>query len=84
MPIILNTPVTFVVDKVRIEEFSINAQSNNVTIHYSKGYEDNDGKFVAKESSRVDVKDVAFDPDLYQQVKTALYVLLSNEVNPSS
>jgi hypothetical protein len=84
MPIILNTPVTFVVDKVRIEEFSINAQSNNVTIHYSKGYEDVDGKFVTKESSRVDVKDAAFDPTLYQQVKEALYSLLSNEVNPSS
>jgi len=84
MPIILNTPVTFVVDKVRIEEFSINAQSNNVTIHYSKGYEDVDGKFVTKESSRVDVKDAAFDPTLYQQVKEALYLLLSNEVNPSS
>ena len=84
MPIILNTPVTFVVDKVRIEEFSINAQSNNVTIHYSKGYEDADGKFVTKESSRVDVKDAAFDPTLYQQVKAVLYSLLSNEVNPSS
>ncbi len=84
MPIILNTPVTFVVDKVRIEEFSINAQSNNVTIHYSKGYEDVDGKFVTKESSRVDVKDAAFDPTLYQQVKEALYSLLSVEVNPSS
>lgn len=83
MPIILNTPLTFIVDKVRIEEFSINAQSNNVTIHYSKGYEAVDGKFVVKESSRVDVKDVAFDPTLYQQVKAALYSLLSNEVNPS-
>ena len=84
MPIILNTPLTFVVDKVRIEEFSINAQSNNVTIHYSKGYEDGDGNFVAKESSRVDVKNAAFDPTLYQQVKAVLYSFLSSEVNPSS
>ena len=84
MPIILNTPVTFVIDKVRIEEFSINPQANSVTIHYSKGYEDIDGKFFTKESSRVDVKDVAFDPALYQQVKAALYLLLYNEVNPSS
>lgn len=84
MPIILNTPITFVVDKVRIEEFSINAQSNNITIHYSKGYEDVDGKFVIKESSIVDIKNAAFDPILYQQVKTILYSLLSVEVNPSS
>jgi hypothetical protein len=82
MPIILNTPVTFVVDKVRIEEFSINAQSNNVTIHYSKGYEDVDGKFVIKESSTVDIKNAAFDLILYQQVKAILYSLLSVEVNP--
>lgn len=84
MPITLNTPLTVVIDKVRIEEFSINPHANSVTIHYSKGYEDSDGKFVTKESSRVDVKEVAFDPTLYQQVKAALYVLLSNEVNPSS
>ena len=84
MPITLNTPTTVVINKVRIEEFAINAQSNSVTIHYSKGYEDIDGKFFTKESSRVDVKDVAFDPALYQQVKAALYLLLSNEVNPSS
>lgn len=84
MPIILNTPLTFVVDKVRIEEFSINAQSNNITIHYSKGYEDVDGKFVIKESSSVDIKNAAFDPTLYQQVKAILYSLLSVEVNPSS
>jgi len=84
MPIILNTPITFVVDKVRIEEFSINAQSNNITIHYSKGYEDVDGKFVIKESSTVDIKNAAFVPILYQQVKTILYSLLSVEVNPSS
>lgn len=84
MPITLNAPSTVIIDKVRIEEFSINAQSNNVTIHYSKGYEDVDGKFVTKESSRVDIKDATFDPTLYQQVKATLYSLLSVEVNPSS
>lgn len=80
MPISLSTPITVTMDKVRIEEFSVNAQNNFITIHFSKGYEDDTGQFVAKESGRADLKNVTVDPALYEQIKDALYSLLSNEL----
>lgn len=80
MPIPLNTPTTITIDKVRIDEFSIHTQNNCVTIHFSKGYEDATGQFVAKEFDRVDLKNVVVDPTLHGQIKDVLYALLTNEL----
>lgn len=81
MPIFLNVPTTITIDKVRIDEFSVRPQENSVTIHFSKGYEDATGQFIAKEFDRVDLKNVAVDPALYVQIKDVLYTLLNDELN---
>jgi hypothetical protein len=81
MPITLSEPTTVTIDKLRIDLFSVDAQTNAVTIHFSRGYEDAGGNFVPKEFSRVDVKNMVFDPDLYSQVKDLLYATLVNELN---
>lgn len=80
MPISLNTPTTITIDKVRIDEFSVRTQNNSITIHFSKGYEDAAGQFVAKEFDRVDLKNVVVDPTLYGQIKDILYALLNDEL----
>ena len=88
MPISLTQPSTITIDKLRIDQFTINPKEKSVTIHFSKGYEDVDGNFVPKEYSRADLKEVEFDHSIYESVKNSLYGLLSsyleglqNEVN---
>ena len=76
MPISLTTPTTIVIDKLKIDAFSVSPESKSVTIQFSKGHEDADGKFVPKEYDRVDLKNVDFDATLYSQVKDVLYNLL--------
>lgn len=84
MPISLNTPVTVTIDKVRIDEFHVSPQNMSITIHFSKGYEDANGQFVAKEFDRVDLKNINIDSTLYGQIKDTLYALLSDELTRRS
>lgn len=83
MPINLNQPKTFTLDKVKISKFevTINDNSNVVTIHYAIGYENESGDFVAKNFSREDIPNVEFDVNLYENVKLKLYELLDSRVN---
>jgi len=74
------TPTTITLDKVRIEQFTVSPQLNAVMIHYSRGYNDENGQYVAKEYDRVDLKDVSFEQGLYDQVKDTLYELLSSKL----
>jgi len=78
------TPTTITLDKVRIEQFTVNAQLNAVMIHYSRGYNDENGQYVAKEYDRVDLKDVSFEQGLYDQVKNALYSMLNVHLNENT
>ena len=80
MPISLTNPTTITIDKIKINNFSVNTQGNQVTIHFSKGYETPEGEFVSKEFDRVDIKNTTIDPSLYSQVKDALYALLTAEL----
>jgi hypothetical protein len=82
MPIPLEQPSTVIIDKARIEQFTIDPQYKRVTIQYSKGYEDTEGNYFPKENCKVDLQDVTFDSALYIQVKNALYALLAAAVNP--
>lgn len=86
MPLNLNEPKTFTLDKVKISKFevSIKDNSNVVTIHYAIGYENESGEFVTKNFSREDIKNVEFDVNLYESVKTKLYELLDSKVNAVS
>ena len=49
-------------------------------IHYSRGYNDENGQYVAKEHDSVNLKDVSFEQGLYDQVKDTLYELLSSKL----
>lgn len=82
MPITLNSPKSFVLDKVQITKFEVTPSFGHVTIHFSKGYETETGEFVAKEFDRVDFKGVEFEESLYSSVKAKLYELLDSSVNP--
>jgi hypothetical protein len=83
MPLSLVQSQSFTLDKVKISRFDVTVQDNFtvVRIHYSIGYEDESGNFVAKEFSRVDIPNVEFDANLYENVKTKLYELLDSKVN---
>jgi len=74
------TPNTITLDKVRIEQFTVSPQLNAVMIHYSRGYNDENGQYVAKEYDSVNLKDVSFEQGLYDQVKDTLYELLSSKL----
>lgn len=76
------TPVTVTLDKVRINQFTVDTNYNTVTIYYSKGYEDGSGNFVSVEHARADVSEVIVAPTLYNDVKAALYVMLNDHLNP--
>ncbi len=76
MPISLNSPITVVLDKLQIDEFTVRPQQRHVVIHFSRGYVDAEGNFVSKEFDRVDLKNVDIDPTLYSNTKDALYALL--------
>jgi len=76
------TPTTITLDKVRIEQFTVSPQNGAVMIRYSKGHEDSNGQYTPQEYDHVNFLDVTFDPDLYKQVKEALYAMLDAHLNP--
>lgn len=76
------TPTTVVLDKVRVEQFTVSPQIGAVMIRYSKGYEDANGQYVPQEYDHANFSEVSFDSVLYDQVKTALYDLLQQHLNP--
>jgi hypothetical protein len=75
------TPSTITLDKVRIEQFTVSPQLNAVMVQYSRGYDDANGQYVPKEYANANFMDVSFDQSLYDQVKSALYVMLSSYLN---
>ena len=81
MPITLNNPQSFVLDKVKITKFEVTPGENHLIIHFSRGYETETGEFVAKEFDRISFKGVIFEENLYESVKTKLYELLNSRVN---
>ena len=81
MPLNLNQPTTITLDKVRIEQFTVSPQLNAIMIHYSRGYTDENGQYVAKEYDAINFVDVAFDPTTYNVVKDSLYSLLDSKLN---
>lgn len=81
MPLTLNTPETIVIDKIRIDEFSVRPQDKIVTIYYSRGYENEQGGFMSKGHDQISFKDVEFEPTQYESVKTTLYQMLSDHLN---
>lgn len=74
-------PVTLTLDKVRINQFTVDTNYNTITIYYSKGYEDGSGNFVTVEHARADLSDINVSPTLYSDVKTALYVMLNDHLS---
>ena len=78
------TPVTITLDKVRIEQFTVDAQRNTLTIYYTKGYEDGSGNFVVVDHARADVGNFSVDATLYDDVKAALYAILDEHLNSAS
>lgn len=84
MPVILNDAKTLKLDKLKITRFEVQPESGIVIIHYSKGYENEDGQFIEIEFSRVEFQDVTFDPNLYESVKTTLYQMLIQNLNLSA
>lgn len=72
-------PNTITLDKVRIEQFTVSPQLNAVMIQYSKGYE-SDGQYVPKEYAFANFENVVFDQNIYDQVKNALYEMLSTQL----
>lgn len=77
------TPTTITLDKVRVEQFTVSPQNGAVMIQYSKGYDDPaTGQYVPQEYLHANFTEVAFDPTLYDQVKSALYSLLQSHLAP--
>lgn len=76
------TPVTITLDKVRINQFTVDTQHNTVTIYYAKGYEDGSGEFIAVENARADIGTFSVSPTLYDDVKSALYSMLNDYLGP--
>ena len=81
MPISLDTPKTFILDKIRIDKFEVIPESGSVVIHFSNGYENELGQFISVESLRADFQSVEFEPTLYQSVKNTLYEMLLEYIN---
>ena len=81
MPLNLNAPITTVLDQVRVEQFTVSPQLNTVMIHYSRGNNDENGQYVAREYASANFEDVVFDQNLYESVKSALYDLLEARLN---
>ena len=81
MPLNLTSPTTVVLNKIRVEQFTVSPQLNAVMVHYSKGCDDENGQYVPREYATINFKDVNFDPTLYNSVKDALYSLLNAELN---
>ena len=80
MPLALNTPITTVLDKVRVEQFTVSPQTGTVMIHYSRGSEEN-GTYSPREYDVANFEEVQFESDLYESVKAALYNLLNEKLN---
>ena len=83
MPLNLTSPTTVVLDKVRVEQFTVSPQLGTVMIHYSKGHNDENGQYIAREYASENFEDVVFDSTLYDLVKNALYDLLNTKLNNS-
>jgi len=49
-------------------------------IHYSRGYNNENGQYVAKEYDHMNFENVSFDPALYEQVKNVLYTMLQQQL----
>lgn len=81
MPLSLTTPVTTVLDQVRVEQFTVSPQLNTVMIHYSRGSNDENGQYVPREYASANFENVTFDQNLYESVKAALYDLLGSQFN---
>jgi len=81
MPISLDTPKIFTLDKIKIDKFEVVPESGFVIIHFSKGYENELGNFISVEQSRADFYSVEFEPNLYQSVKDKLYNMLVTHIN---
>lgn len=71
------TPNTITLDKVRIEQFTVSPQDATLMIHYSKGCNDENGQYVPKEYDHASFKNIVFNQDLYEAVKSALYIKLN-------
>lgn len=67
-------------DKVRIEQYTVSPQINAVMIKYSKGYNDSNGNYIAKEYTYVNLEDVVVGQNLYDLTKDFLYELLNNHL----
>lgn len=80
MPININAS-SITLDKVRIEQYTVSPQTNVVMIKYSKGYNDADGNYIAKEYSSVNLEDVVVNENLYNLTKDFLYELLNSYLN---
>lgn len=83
MPVILNEPKTLILNKLKIDRFEVSPEGGIVTIHFSKGYEDESGKFISIEFLKADFYDVQFDSNLYESVKNTLYQMLIEHLNLS-
>lgn len=79
MPINLKNPQSIVIDKVQIDKIEIFPDSKSITLHYSKGYVEND-EFIAKSSDRIEINNAEIPLELYSSVKDFLYNLLDSNI----
>lgn len=77
-----NNVETVTINKIQIEKFEVNPQTNSMVIHYSKGYELN-GQYVAVQKEFIDLTSVTFDSMLYAQIKESLYTTLLSQLGIS-
>jgi len=82
MPISINNPESFIIDKVKITKFEVTPEFGHVVIHFSRGYENESGEFIAKEFDSAYFKHTVFEDSLYESVKNKLYGLLNSSINP--
>jgi len=75
------SPTTIVLDKTRIEQFTVSPQIKTIVIKYSKGYNDVNGEYVPKEYSYVNFENIEFDQNLYSLTKDILYDMLKSHLN---
>jgi hypothetical protein len=55
---LLEQPSTVIIDKARIQKFTIDPQYKRVTIQYSKRHEDSEVKYFPKENCKVDLVEI--------------------------
>jgi hypothetical protein len=84
MPVNLQNTTTIIIDKIRIDQFSVDVRNNIITIHFSKGSENELGEFIVQSFDRIDIVNANIDPTLHAQVKDSLYTLLLDKLNSST